>query len=69
MLLTVSDSVGSVAVAGPFLMDMVVKVLSDLIVDPPVVVRVELAEADSLRLHTSKKYSEIFEGGFIRPPF
>ena len=54
---------------GLFLMDMVVKVLSDLTVDLPVVVKVELAEADSLRLHTSKKYSEISKGGYTTPFF
>tara|TARA_Y100000022_G_scaffold196805_1_gene204358 strand:- start:1044 stop:1241 length:198 start_codon:yes stop_codon:yes gene_type:complete len=65
----VSDSVGFVVVAGLFLMDMVVKVLSDLTVDLPVVVKVELVEADSLRLHTSKKYSEISKGGLYYPLF
>jgi hypothetical protein len=65
----VSESVGSVAVAGPFLMDMVVKVLLDLIVVMATVDKVELVEVDSLRLHTSKKYSEISKGGLYDPLF
>jgi hypothetical protein len=65
----VSDSVGFVAVAGPFLMDMVVKVLLDLIVVMVTVDKVELVEVDSLRLHTSKKYSEISKGGLYDPLF